>query len=74
MVIVTTIMGLHVVMIVVHGSFADYVAEFVCINVTMMMIVMDDVGVAVAIDPRDSILFVLMPPRSRTSEDERSNC
>lgn len=74
MVIVTTITGLHVVMIVVHGSFTGYVAEFVYIDMAMVMIVMDNVGVAVAIDPRDSILVVLMPPRSRTSEDERSDC
>jgi hypothetical protein len=72
--VVTTITGLHVVMIMVHRSFADHVAVFVRFDITMMMIVMDDVRVAVAIDLGNSILIVLVCAHSRASQDERSDC
>jgi hypothetical protein len=71
---VVAISGLHVVMIMVHGPFTDHVAKLVRLDITMVMIVMDNVGVAVAIDPRDSILFIFMRAYSRTSQHERSDC
>lgn len=69
-----TVTGPHVVMIMVHCSFADYVAVFVRIGVTMMMIVVDNVGVVVAIDPSDAIFVVIMGARSRSRQNKRSDC
>jgi hypothetical protein len=64
-----------VVMIMVHGPFTGHVAEFVRLEVAMVMIVMDNVGVAVAINPSNSILIVVVVgAHSCTSQNERSDC
>ena len=64
----------NVVMIMVHGPFTDHVAKLVGLDVTMVMIVMDNIGVAVTIDLSNSILIVVMSAHRCASQHERSDC
>ena len=72
--VVIVVLWHDVVMIMVHDSFADDVAKFVRLDVTMVMVVMDNVGVAVAINPSNSILIVVVGARSCASQHQRSDC
>ena len=65
---------LHVMMIMVQSSCADDVAKLVRVDVTMMMIVMNDVGVTVAINLSNAILIVVVGAHSCAGQHERSDC
>ena len=62
---VMAIARLHVMMIVVHDLLADHIAEFIRVNLPVMMIVMDHIGVAVSVDLGDTIFVVLVRQSSR---------
>ena len=61
---VMAIARLHVMMIVMHGLLADHIAEFIRVNLPVMMIVMDHVRITITINPRHPI-FVVVSDGSR---------
>ncbi len=50
----------HVMMIVVRSPFADHPAVFIGVNLTVMMIVVDDIGIMITVDARDAVVVLVM--------------
>src|SRR5437868_310287 len=73
-VVVMTITRHHIMVIMVHRLFADYVATFVRIDVAVVMIVVDHVRVAIMIDMGNPILVVVVSACGHTSQNERADC
>lgn len=62
-------------MVVVHTALSDYVAVVISIYLTMVLIVMDDVGISITIDSSHAIVvLIVFGARGGRGQNKRSGC
>ena len=75
MMVVVAITRLHIMMVVMRGTFADYITIVVCIDLAVVMIVMDDIGIMITVDARYAIVVLVMfSARRRAGQNKSSDC